>query len=796
MKSKFLLIIALMALSQLIFGQATINCYTGSDDYHTGSTNGTDFTQTSLIKTQSAGVEAGWARFDISSIPAGSTIESVELNIYISADNFAYWQVMSIEDDPLLGTASSVYSDCTDGDIYAIYQNNFPEPGWYVADLGAEAVADLQAQMGDEGWFGIAMWEFETGGTYAITCDGWNETNPPYIVVTYFVPGAPLPANNPYPPHNSLGVDVEADLSWGFGDDTETYDLYFDTEFPPVNKVVDNDAAGATGAYDPGTMEFTTTYYWQVISRNTAELETPGPIWKFTTACDAWEVPIFEDFTLVTPPTIPYCWTGIANSVSGFASVTTINYNGYGGTGNCVTLDNADDPMAEVYLIAPLIEGGAAGKYVNFYGWGYTDVSVGTMTDPADPSTYNELEVAVLSANYLEYQEYEVFLTSYTGTDEYIAFKLLNDGWYQNIYLDNILIDVAPTCPKPSEIYIAGSTTTSATIGWTENGFATQWNIEYGLFGFTPTGVPNVTADSNPYEITGLAASTTYQCYVQADCGGGDVSFWVGPFAFQTQCDVTDVPYFENFETVTPPDIPPCITVENTNGDNYTWYTANDNSYDGTNAIRINYTCANTMDDWFFSAPLNLVGGETYIVVFNYTSNSSYYFEKLEVKWGTDAVSSAMTEGPIFVDENINYAFTWYEGVGYFTPETDGVYYVGWHGYSDVCQYNLYVDGIIIDLAPTCLKPLELYTENVTSSTANIGWTESGDATLWNIEVVYEGETPSGVANYTADVNPIEITGLEAGTAYDFYVQADCGGGDLSWWAVIPKHSYKAIWTT
>ncbi len=782
MKKILYLLLVCFFIGSISYGQGTINCFPQSGDYNTGTTNGTEFTETSLINTLVL-VTAGWAKFDITNIPAGSTIQSVELNLYVNADNYAYWYIMSLEEDPLNGTASSVHTDCTDGNMYASWEgSDFEEPGWFIADLGSDAVTTLQNSMAD-GWFGVGVWEFEAGGTYEITCDGWNEANPPFIKVTYLLAGAPMPAFNPDPPQNAIQVEIDKDLSWDFGADTETYDLYFGTDFPPATKVVDNATAGATGTYDPGILDFNTMHYWQVVSKNSAaELETPGPIWQFNTVCDAYAVPIFEDFETVVPPTLPDCWTGIANSVSGQAFIQSNTITGINES-NSLVMDNQDDVFAELLFISPIIDGGAAGKYVNFWAWGSSNLSVGTIADPNDPSTFNEILMVTPSGLWLDYQEYEMFLDTYTGPDEFIAFKLVPIYTWAPVFIDDIIVDVAPTCPKPSDLYSSSTTTTSAILGWTENGTATQWNIEYGLFGFTPTGIPNATATTNPFDLTGLLPSSTYQFYVQADCGGGDVSYWVGPYSFQTQCETMDVPYTEGFETILPPDIPPCITVENTNGDFSEWYTADDNAYEGTNAIRVDYNWEMSMDDWFFSAPLNLTGGETYIVQFYYTSNSDSYIEKLEIMWGIDDTSSAMINGPIFTDTLINYAFTWYEGIGYFTPTDDGVYYIGWHGYSIPNQYNLYIDDIIIDIAPTCLKPTSLYTLEATSSSATLGWTESGTATQWNIEVGPAGFSPTGVPTDIADSNPFEITGLLAGTGYDFYVQADCGGGDVSWWA-------------
>ena len=66
-----------------------------------------------------------------------------------------------------------------------------------------------------------------------------------------------------------------------------------------------------------------------------------------------------------------------------------------------------------------------------------------------------------------------------------------NDGW-QDIYVDDILIDHMPTCPKPSDLFANMVTTESAYLNWTESGVATSWNIEYDVAGFEPTGVATV----------------------------------------------------------------------------------------------------------------------------------------------------------------------------------------------------------------------------------------------------------------------------------------------------------------
>jgi len=61
--------------------------------------------------------------------------------------------------------------------------------------------------------------------------------------------------------------------------DTITYDVYFGTTSPPP-KVASNQSETT---YDPGTLEYNTTYYWQIVAWNELGESAEGPIWSFTT---------------------------------------------------------------------------------------------------------------------------------------------------------------------------------------------------------------------------------------------------------------------------------------------------------------------------------------------------------------------------------------------------------------------------------------------------------------------------------------------------------------------------------
>ncbi|PJB58554.1 MAG: hypothetical protein CO098_08025 [Bacteroidetes bacterium CG_4_9_14_3_um_filter_41_19] len=82
---------------------------------------------------------------------------------------------------------------------------------------------------------------------------------------------------------------------------------------------------------------------------------------------------------------------------------------------------------------------------------------------------------------------------------------------------------------------------------------------------------------------------------------------------------------------------------------------------------------------------------------------------------------------------------------------------------------------------PACLPPTGQSETNITTSTADLGWT-TGGATTWDIEWGPAGFTQGAGTTITGTTtNPYPLAGLTAGNSYDWYVRDDCGG-DLSDW--------------
>ncbi len=95
----------------------------------------------------------------------------------------------------------------------------------------------------------------------------------------------PIKPSNPIPENGSVNVDVNTNLKWNGGDpdgDSVTYDIYLGTTTPPP-LIFENHTSTT---YEPGILNFSSIFYWQIIAVDQFEAETKGPIWKFTTEKD------------------------------------------------------------------------------------------------------------------------------------------------------------------------------------------------------------------------------------------------------------------------------------------------------------------------------------------------------------------------------------------------------------------------------------------------------------------------------------------------------------------------------
>ncbi|MCO5269742.1 MAG: fibronectin type III domain-containing protein [Brumimicrobium sp.] len=362
-------------------------------------------------------------------------------------------------------------------------------------------------------------------------------------------------------------------------------------------------------------------------------------------------------------------------------------------------------------------------------------------------------------------------LTSYIGQ---IVKVKITGNWVSGDYdmaFDNIKIEIPPTCLAPSDLTVTNITDNSADIDWTENGTATLWNVEYGTPGFTQGNGTVVPTNSNPFTLTGLSSGTTYEYYVQADCGGGDESSWVGPYSFTTECSlVTD--FVETFDGVSTPALPNCWEKVGTSGSVYT-QTSNSNSAPNTLYI---YGSSSSATPIVSMQPVSNLGDGTHWFRFNMRANVTVGGE-IQIGYLTDPsdASSFVDLGTVTASSLTYEEYTFIPVAGTYS------------NYPAIKHTGSPANSILIDdfrwePTPTCIAPSALTATNITDNSADLGWTENGTATQWNIEHGASGFTQGSGTIVPTGSNPFTLSGLSPSTTYEYYVQADCGGGDESSW--------------
>nr|WP_294858502.1 GEVED domain-containing protein [uncultured Fluviicola sp.] len=360
------------------------------------------------------------------------------------------------------------------------------------------------------------------------------------------------------------------------------------------------------------------------------------------------------------------------------------------------------------------------------------------------------------------------------ASDAQVRFVWYGDYSYYWV-VDNVQVEVI-TCAPVTDVLIDGVTATSADISWTAQGTESSWNIEYGISGFTlGSGTPGTSSTESFSTSTPLTPNTTYDFYVQADCGAGDESPWIGPISVYTgYCEFEGIDsdyYINNFST--------------TGG--ATSNISNLNSGFASNG----YEDATTMTVSQYE------GGPNVNFSVDFGSPGYTYGFGIWVDWNDNMVfesSEQMFQSNIGYQEDFSGSFGVPVGVavGSYRMRILADY---WNSSpSDACTLNS-GEGeaedytFVVVPIPTCLPVSDLVTDNETTNTIDITWTPGDSETDWNIEWGMPGFVPgtgTGVdsAQQSSSAS-FTIGGLDPATVYDIYVQASCSSTDSSYWTLV-----------
>jgi len=565
------------------------------------------------------------------------------------------------------------------------------------------------------GWTGSSSSYYYYFYDWVITTACESSRTPVNVIVSGGV-SAPACASTPSPANGATAVcPVDVTISWAASmaacATATGYKLYFGTDAAATDIMNGIDIGNVT-SYNLGDLSGYQLYYWRAVPYNTAGDATSCITWTFTTASPGTitSYPYDISFDDVTAPNIP-CGMNVTNDNNDTKYWQTAASNARSNP-NCIKIDYHSTNAMNDWFFSKRMQMTAGTTYqVTFWYKTYNSTSNEALEVKwgTSPTAAGMTGGSIYTNSTLHNSTYTQVITTFTPPSSgfYYAgwhgFSPTN-LWY--IYIDDIRINILtnPDCAgniSPSDAATNIGTTCNS-LNWSvpaTGGDPSGYKLYYG----TNTPPSNIVNGTNlglvtTYDIGTLSASTTYYWKVVPTNAVGDaVGCPIWTFTTGTGGNITSYPYTQNFDGVTAPALP-CGITQQSIATIEVWETTSDESNSGVNSAYIDYNSSFASDDWLFLPAFTFTGSDNYLVSFWYQSGSSYYTQKLEVKWGTSASAAGMTNGPIYTNINMtNTSFA--EGTGAFTPGSTGTYYIGFHGFSNSAYGGaLYLDDIKVQL--------------------------------------------------------------------------------------------------
>jgi hypothetical protein len=346
-----------------------------------------------------------------------------------------------------------------------------------------------------------------------------------------------------------------------------------------------------------------------------------------------------------------------------------------------------------------------------------------------------------------------------------------------------------PLCVQPTALTATNITANSADLGWTENNTpaATQWDIEFGPAGFTPTGVPTYSGVStNPFNVSGLTGQTSYDWYIRAKCSPFTSSVWTGPGTFTTECDAFIAPFYEPFQNTVMPDCwsmsGPQPWLFTTTWPGFGAAGLTDHTGTGGSFAGVDGSGTSSLTDIALYTPFIDVSALTnpqlrFYLFNNNVDNANWQALAVDFWDGAAWNNSIFYWGPTDNDPN------WVEVkvvLSLFTITGDVQFrFVVEKGPTSPFYDDIIIDDVYVEEGPTCPDPVALNVTNIGPTSADLEWTSYSG--LSDIEFGLAGFTPTGTPTDPGVTSPYAVTGLTVITNYEFYVRDDCGGEQSNW---------------
>jgi hypothetical protein len=317
-----------------------------------------------------------------------------------------------------------------------------------------------------------------------------------------------------------------------------------------------------------------------------------------------------------------------------------------------------------------------------------------------------------------------------------------------------IVVPSPPACQVATGITSSNILDTSADFSWTASASETggyNWEVvpQGDAQGVNVVTSGTTISGASTVSITGLSSGTSYDFYIQTDCGTSGMSTWAGPIVFNTAVVACG------------------STVYDTGG------AAGD--YSNNESYTITYlpdTAAN-------------------VVTLDFT------LVDLENCCDTLTIYDGLDNTAPILEADL-------ESIGSFTAiNTDGAITIEFTSDGSVVGAGWEANYTCIP-RPSCVNVSGITMDSTTADSVTVSWTENNipAGTDWEVVAVAAGDPVPAVGTSNATASPFTIPSLMANTSYDVYVRADCSTAFVGLMsvttdcAVVTTYPYTTDFTT
>lgn len=526
------------------------------------------------------------------------------------------------------------------------------------------------------------------------------------------------------------------------------------------------------------------------------------------TLCAAITLPFAEDFNGWGNGGIPNCWYNTGSYSS--TGVISSTQNMTGATGGSILMFSSSSASNISRIILPELDTNVNqmnqaqlvfnAKYTSDT---YTPTYViGVMTDPNNVTTFAPVDTVTTTGGANQWEVLEVPMANYTGHGTYAAIQTLYTGNYSESYIDNIILELIPTCPRPDSLTVSNASTSSIDVSWRERGNATSWVVEWGPMGFALGTGTVVSAPTNPFTLTGLPSSFHGEYYVRSVCSSTDTgNYSYRPCAFNTTQIPATLPYSYDFED--PAEWANWQTCSN-NSNN--WFRGTAVADSGSYSLYMSADSGATYKPYLHNSAVNATAyrdidfgpiDSSYTFTFRAraggTTTSSV--DGMIVLLADPSIATMPSDDPLMTPWgdvrrlyqiiDVRTDTTWQTYTASFDT-IHGVQRVAFYWFNQNTEGNssypnlgepVAMDNLHIEYS-SCPRPLNLAATTGTT-TATITW--DGDNANYEVKYRKVGDTVNTDA--TSNTNSIILSNLTSTSDYYFWVRKVCGAGDTSLWS-------------